>query len=164
MIFPSGVARWDATFCSFRGIGRGGTASPSEVFAGTGAPAAYDMRGGNAPSALPTSGRSAPPPRVTFVSRRKSPKACQGRCPWTPLGGIIIPPAARRAAPPQKGEGATKGSWICHFEVVRAIGISFSRSSVEETPAAFKPWRGDYRCRMCRLCRFCVKFVSGNLA
>ena len=105
------VARWDATFCSFRGIGRGGTASPSEVFAGTGAPAAYDMRGGNAPSALPTSGRSAPPPRVTFVSRRKSPKACQGRCPWTPLGGRLksvplfspIPPATLCVAPPRKG-------------------------------------------------------------
>ena len=26
----------------------------------------------------PPGGRSAPPPRVTFVSRRKSPKACQG--------------------------------------------------------------------------------------
>ena len=144
---------------------KGGLRLPGGAGAGAGAPAAHDMR------AL------RPAPRVTFVSRRKSPKACQGRCPWTPLGGIIIPPAARdpvgghyhppSSAPrcsPQKGEGATKGSWICHFEVVRAIGISFSRSSVEETPAAFKPWRGDDRRRMCQLCRVCVKFVSGNLA
>ncbi len=57
------VARWGATFCSFRGIGEGGTASPRGSWSRGGGPC----------------------------------------CPWTPLGGIIIPPAARRAAPPRKG-------------------------------------------------------------
>ena len=95
-----------------------------------------------------------------------------GALPLDPAGGPTEkwntfqshPPSSAARCSPQKGEGATKGSWICHFEVVRAIGISFSRSSMGETPAAFKPWRGDYWRRMCQLCRFCVKFVSGNLA
>ena len=46
-------------------------------------------------------------PRVTFVSRRKSPKACQGACPLNPRGGIIIPPAAS-PLPPERA--ATPGS------------------------------------------------------
>ena len=41
---------------------------------------------------LPMSGPTRPTPGVPFVSRRKEPKACQGRCPWTLLGAIIIPP------------------------------------------------------------------------
>ena len=99
-----------------------------------------------------------------FRFTTKVPKGVPGALPLDPVGGHYHPPSSAPRCSPQKGEGATKGSWICHFEVVRAIGISFSRSSIGETPTAFKPWRGDYRCRMCRLCRFCVKFVSGNLA
>ena len=105
------VARWDATFCSFRGIGRGGTAFPRGAFLQGRGPLRDPICEGRCPSALPTRGRSAPPPRVTFVSRRKSPKACQGRCPWTPLGGRLksvplfspIPPATLCVAPPRKG-------------------------------------------------------------
>ena len=45
----------------------------------------------------------APPcTRVTFVSRRKSPKACQGACPLNPRGGHYHPPSGF-AAPPRKG-------------------------------------------------------------
>ena len=50
--------------------------------------------------------------RVTFVSRRKSPKARQGLRSWTPLGGRLksvplfspIPPATLCVAPPRKGK------------------------------------------------------------
>ena len=75
------------------------------------------MRGGaDAPSSalLPMRGRSAPPPRVTFSPMRKSPKNLpEGRPLWVlPLGGIIIPPAARACMrlllPPERG--ATPGS------------------------------------------------------
>ena len=86
--------------------------------------------------------------RVTFVSRRKSPKACQGRCPWTPLGGRLksvslfapAPPAASRT--PSKGEGATKGRGICHFDTVKQLAFFSPEAPMEETPTAFKPWRG----------------------
>ena len=47
-------------------------------------------------------GPTRPTPGVPFVSRRKEPKACRGCRPWTPLGGIIIPPQ-RRCRSPQKG-------------------------------------------------------------
>ena len=94
-------------------------------------PAAPQERGlceGLRPSALPMWEHSShalreralrPAPRVPFVSRRKEPKACQGRCPWTPLGGIIIPPAARRAAPPQKGDSGTDAEG---FAILRWCG------------------------------------------
>ena len=146
------VARWGATFCSFRGIGEGGTASP---------------RGSWSRGVGPCGPRYAgAPPRAPgdFRFTTKVTKGVPGALPLDPVGGHYHPPSSAPRCSPQKGEGATKGSWICHFEVVRAIGISFSRSSVEETPAAFKPWRGDDRRRMCQLCRVCVKFVSGNLA
>ena len=146
------VARWGATFCSFRGIGEGGTASPRGSWSRGGSPCGPRYAGA--------------PPRAPgdFRFTTKVTKGVPGALPLDPVGGHYHPPSSAPRCSPQKGEGATKGSWICHFEVVRAIGISFSRSSVEETPAAFKPWRGDDRRRMCRLCRFCVKFVSGNLA
>ena len=70
------------------------------VYAGLAAPA-------------PTSGPTRPTPGVPFVSRRKEPKACQGLRPLDPLGGIIIPPAARRCAalplPPRRTLHG--GSW-----------------------------------------------------
>ena len=156
-----------------------GTASP-EGFLGTGgsclpryagAPREHGLAMLGAPGGLcwtgsPSTHQWAYPAhtRGSFRFTTKGTKGVPGALPLDPVGGHYHPPSSAPRCSPQKGEGATKGSWICHFEVVRAIGISFSWSSIGETPTAFKPWRGDYRCRMCRLCRFCVKFVSGNLA
>ena len=65
--------------------------APPEGYAGLVAPA-------------PTSGPTRPTPGVPFVSRRKEPKACQGRCPWTPLGGYYHPPSGgKRRSPPERG-------------------------------------------------------------
>ena len=64
------------------------------------APGIYAELGAPAP---PDAG--APPcTRVTFSPMRKSPKNLPEGYPlWVlPLGGIIIPPAARRAAPPRR--------------------------------------------------------------
>ncbi len=159
------VARWDATFWAFRGIGEGGTAAPLGGFCRGREPQHPPMRGGQSPPLRSTYGWAYPAhTRGSFRFTTKGTKGVPGALPLDPVGGHYHPPSSAPRCSPQKGEGATKGSWICHFEVVRAIGISFSWSSIGETPTAFKPWRGDYRCRMCRLCRFCVKFVSGNLA
>ena len=65
--------------------------APGGVYAELGAPAPPDA--------------GAPPcTRVTFSPMRKSPKNLPEGYPlWVlPLGGIIIPPAARRAAPPRR--------------------------------------------------------------
>ena len=153
------VARWGATFCSFRGIGEGGTAFPRESWSRGGGPCGPRYAGAPREHGLAMLGA---PGDFRFTT--KVTKGVPGALPLDPVGGHYHPPSSAPRCSPQKGEGATKGSWICHFEVVRAIGISFSRSSVGETPAAFKPWRGDYRHRMCQLCRFCVRFVSRNLA
>ena len=65
--------------------------APPEGYAGLVAPA-------------PTSGPTRPTPGVPFVSRRKEPKACHGRCPWTPLGGYYHPPSGgKRRSPPERG-------------------------------------------------------------
>ena len=160
------VACWGATFCSFWGIGEGGTAVPPRGLCRGREPLLLQCRR----SARAWQSHARHPGDFRFTT--KGTKGVPGALPLDPAGGPTEkwntfqshPPSSAPRCSPQKGEGATKGSWICHFEVVRAIGISFSRSSVEETPAAFKPWRGDYRHRMCQLCRFCVKFVSGNLA
>ena len=153
------VARWGATFCSFRGIGEGGTAVPRESWSRGGGPCGPRYAGAPREHGLAMLGA---PGDFRFTT--KVTKGVLGALPLDPVGGHYHPPSSAPRCSPQKGEGATKGSWICHFEVVRAIGISFSRSSIGETPATFKPWRGDYRHRMCQLCRFCVRFVSRNLA
>ena len=93
----------------------------------------------------------APPlrPRVTFPARGKSPKARQGLCPLeSPKGDRAksvslfapAPPAASRT--PSKGEGATKGRGICHFDTVKQLAFFSPEAPMEETPTAFKPWRG----------------------
>ena len=105
-IFSLPVARWGATFCSFRGIGEGGTAFPRESWSRGGGPCGPRYAG-----APREHGKAMLGTRVPFVSRRKEPKACQGRCPWTPLGGRLksvplfspIPPATLCVAPPRKG-------------------------------------------------------------
>ena len=90
------------------------------VCAGLVAPAATDARGaapreqvvslgsslpevGAGGPHTPMRGRSAPPPRVTFPSRGKSPKARQGLRPWPP--GAELPPFSRslRSAPARAG-------------------------------------------------------------
>ena len=114
----SAVACWGATFGAFRGIGEGGTASPRGAGAGARPLHTLNMRGA-LPLCSPLERALRPAPRVTFVSRRKSPKACQGRCPWTPLGGIIIPPAARRAAPPPE---RVCGTSLAGFATLRWCG------------------------------------------
>ena len=85
-----------------------GPAGPPFFFAGTRVPAPT-MRALRESMALPCSA-----PRVTFSPMRKSPKNLpEGRPLWVlPLGGIIIPPAARACMrlllPPERG--ATPGS------------------------------------------------------
>ena len=88
------VARWDATFCSFRGIGEGGTAFPRESWSRGGGPCGPRYAGA--------------PPRAPgdFRFTTKVTKGVSGGAPLNPLGGIIIPPAARRCAalplPPER--------------------------------------------------------------
>ncbi len=52
--------------------------------------------------APPMWGRSAPPPRVTFFSKRKSPKIRQGGTPGPPWGALSSPQQRKRCSP-QKG-------------------------------------------------------------
>ena len=89
------VARWDATFGAFRGIGEGGTASPRGSWSRGKAPAYPEYARGVAPCS-PLERALRPAPRVTFVSRRKSPKAVSGGIPLNPRGGCFAPPAASR--------------------------------------------------------------------
>ena len=78
---------------------------------GTVAPAPTRRRSALLPGIYAELGAPAPPDagappctRVTFSPMRKSPKNLPEGYPlWVlPLGGIIIPPAARRAAPPRR--------------------------------------------------------------
>ena len=114
----SAVACWGATFGAFRGIGEGGTASPRESWSRGKAPAYPEYARGVAPCS-PLERALRPAPRVTFVSRRKSPKACQGRCPWTPLGGHYHPPSsAARCSPPER----VCGTSLAGFATLRWCG------------------------------------------
>ena len=96
-------------------------------------------------SLLPMGGPTRPTPGVPFVSRRKEPKACRGCAPGPPLGGIIIPPAARACMrlllPPERvcatnpDRFATLSLWANRsFFSLRLAGV---------TPSAIKPWRGS---------------------
>ena len=112
------------------------------------------MRGGASPlreqvvrlgSFLPVWGRSAPPPRefvqgwqplrlliwalrpkprVTFVSRRKSPKACQNLRFWTPSVRGYRPFRARCAS--RRATFCHRKRPICHFELGGQTGLYFS--------------------------------------
>ena len=86
------VARWDATFWAFRGIGEGGTAFPRESWSRGVGPCGPRYAG--APPRAPGDFRF-----TTKVTKGVS----GGMPPEPPWGAIIIPPAARRAAPPRKG-------------------------------------------------------------
>ena len=107
------VARWDATFCSFRGIGEGGTAAPLGFFCRGREPQHPPMRGGQSPPLRSTYGWAYPAhTRGSFRFTTKGTKGVPGRCPWTPLGGRLksvplfspIPPATLCVAPPRKGK------------------------------------------------------------
>ena len=82
--------------------------------------------------------------RGSFRFTTKGTKGVPGLRPWTPLGGIIIPPTAR-AVPPRKGLCRCPKP-ICHFEIAEEIGLIFSPRLAEVTPPAFKPWRGSRTC------------------
>ena len=106
------------------------------VCAGLVAPAATDARGaapreqvvrlgsslpevGAGGPHTPMRGRSAPPPRVTFPSRGKSPKARQGLRPWTCRCGVtaLFALAALRSGS-RRAAFCHRKRPICHFEVV----------------------------------------------
>ena len=77
------------------------SASP-EGFCGGGGPSTH-LRGGAQPlreQVVRLGSSLRPKPRVTFVSRRKSPKACRGCAPGPPWGALSSP--QRRCRSPQK--------------------------------------------------------------
>ena len=78
------VARWDATFCSFRGIGEGGTAFPRESWSRGVGPCGPRYAGA--------------PPRAPgdFRFTTKVTKGVSGGIPLNPRGGCFAPPAASR--------------------------------------------------------------------
>ena len=96
------VARWDATFGAFRGIGEGVTAFPRESWSRGGGPCIPRICEGRCPSALPLSGRSARawpcharhPGDFRFTT--KVTKGVSGGIPLNPRGGCFAPPAASR--------------------------------------------------------------------
>ena len=78
------------------------------------------------PLCTPQSGRSAPRPGL--LSRvEKVGKDTPGGHPWTPLGGIIIPPAARCAAPPRRTLPLGVGGGVGLCFPPRRIGVSGCR-------------------------------------
>ena len=111
---------------------------------------------GRCPSALPTRGRSARawpcharhPGDFRFTT--KVTKGVPGALPLDPVGGPTEkcstfqshPPSDALRRSPQKREGATKGRGICHFDTVKQLAFFSPEAPMEETPAAFKPWRG----------------------
>ena len=134
------VARWSATFCSFRGIGEGGTAFPRESWSRGGGPCGPRYARGQRPLCTPLVGAQLPrpqragaPPRApgSFRFTTKGTKGVPGALPLDPAGGPTEkwntfqshPPSSAPRCSPQKGEGATKGSWICHFDTVKQLAF-----------------------------------------
>ena len=87
-------------------------------------------------------GPTRPTPGVPFVSRRKEPKACRGCRPWTPLGGIIIPPQ-RRCRSPQKGFQPQQKTDLPLW-IYGQIGPVFSSGFIEGTLSIFNSWLGRW--------------------
>ena len=105
----------------------------------------YDARG-YAPLHSPRGGRSAPPPRVTFPSRRKSPKARQGLCPLESPRGTLRSPCGSRN-PLDRDSDTT-------IDRFATLGLGANRSFFlsgfyGETFSAFNPWHGG--AVLCRL-------------
>ena len=90
-------------------------------------------------------GRSAPPPRVTFPSRGKSPKARQGLRPWTCRCGVtaLFALAALRSVS-RRATFCHKNRPICHFELSGQIGLVFSSGFIEGTLSIFNSWLGRW--------------------
>ena len=134
---------------------------------------------GRCPSALPNmgaqlphpqrGGRSAPPPRVTFPSRGKSPKARQGLRPlespwdsaklWEPdevrfegwnakpieLKAITIPYRPFRARCASRWATLCyEPSPICHFELVGQPVFISPQATPGVAPPTVNPWRGRW--------------------
>ena len=140
--------------------------APREVVRGW-EPLRPPMRGGAAPlqeqvvrlgsSLLPMGGPTRPTPGVPFVSRRKEPKACRGCAPGPPLGGIIIPPAARacmRLLLPPERVCATNPD---RFATLRWVGESvFFSPSVSARAHLLVSGRGAAGGRTNGSCCFCA--------
>ena len=120
---------------------------------GAGSPCAHRCEEGLRPSrsksldlalrSSPWGGRSAPPPRVTFPSRRKSPKARQGLRPLE-SPGAGSPPFSRslRCAPARAGlPSATNPDRFATLSLW-ANRSFFPLGFCEGTPSGFRPWRG----------------------
>ena len=81
-----------------------------------------------------------PMPRVTFVSRRKSPKACQEASPLNPHRGTLRSPCGK---PHPLDRVSTSNP--DRFATLRQVSESvfFLPGVAEGTPSTFKPWRGS---------------------
>ena len=106
------VARWDATFCSFRGIGEGGTAFPRESWSRGGGPCGPRYARGQRPLCTPLVGAQLPrpqragaPPRApgSFRFTTKGTKGVPGALPLDPVGGHYHPPSSAPRCSPRKG-------------------------------------------------------------
>ena len=103
----------------------------------------HSPSGGPWPPRPPWGGRSAPPPRVTFPSRGKSPKARQGlrplesrQCEETALFGASLRLHPGYFLPLKKTDLPLLGCG--------QIGLVFSFGFIEEIFSSFNPWRGGY--------------------
>ena len=99
------------------------------------------MRGGKAPSALPYAGALRPSTPGDFLPDEKVTKESPGAAPlgtrWCEVSALFaLAYASRRAA------FCHCRRWICHFEVVRAIGYAVSLGFNEEKYSAVNPWLG----------------------
>ena len=122
------VARWDATFWAFRGIGEGGTAFPRESWSRGVGPCGPRYAGA--------------PPRAPgdFRFTTKVTKGVSGGIPLNPRGGCFAPPAASRT--PSIGGSGTNLAGFATLRWCGQLAFLSLRAPMEETPTAFKPWRG----------------------
>ena len=118
------VACWGATFCSFRGIGEGGTAFPRESWSRGRGPCGPRYARGQRPLCTPLVGAQLPrpqragaPPRApgSFRFTTKGTKGVPGALPLDPAGGPTEkwktfqshPPSSAPRCSPQKGDSGT---------------------------------------------------------
>ena len=95
------VARWGATFCSFWGIGEGGTAFPRESWSRGGGPCGPRYAGAPREHGLAMLGA---PGDFRFTT--KVTKGVPGALPLDPVGGALSsPPTAQAPFPPERVSG-----------------------------------------------------------